>query len=129
MGVVHGRRSSLRLHLVNVPRVGHASPGGSGGSSRRGCRRRVHPRVVLVRRRVVRRRRRQQVGIGDVGRVVVGVLVGVVRVSVVRVVVEAARVVVDRHRDRHRGRLSQRAHAALAAGRDVSDDASRPGDG
>ena len=65
-------------------------------------------------------------GIGHVGRVV-GVLVGVVRVSVVGVVVEAARVVVG-HRDR-RGRLSQRAHAALAAGGDVSDDASRTGDG
>ena len=63
-------------------------------------------------------------GVGHVGRVV-GVLVGVVRVSVVGVVVEAAGVVVG-HRDH--GGLSQRSHAALAAG-DMPDDSTRPGDG
>ena len=131
VGVVHGRRRCLRLHLVNVPRVSHPSSGGGSGRGRSRCRRRVHPRVLLRWRRVGRRRGRQQVRVRHVGGVVGGrVLVGVVRVGgcgVVRVVVaEAARVVVG-HRDGRR--LPQRAHTALAAAGDVADEASRAGDG
>ena len=128
MGVVHGRRRGLRLHLVNVPRVSYSSPGGSRCSRGGGCCRRVHPGVVLRRRRrrrVGRRGRGQQVGVGHVVRVV-GVLVGVVRVSgVVRVVVAEAAGVVVGHRDRRGGGLPQRAHAGLA----MADDAPRAGDG